>query len=173
MRTIPSESCFVHGLLTVTVTFVCYRGRQRHKTRSKKISAVVWGSGACELAIGIQICGVDYWYRFSRSFALKSHVGISAFRLRVQGKERFCTTSLSCSYWSTASSGSGSPPRPTNAATSMQGSARCFSAHQATIASLVFGGKHCIPSCSWRLCLVLRSLCGCRIRTVVSLARCR
>ena len=100
-------------------------------------------------------------------FALKSHVGISAFRLRVQGKERFCTTSLSRSYWSTASSGSGSPPRPTNAATSTQGSARCFSAHQTTIASLVFGGEHCIPSCSWRLSLVLRSLCGCRIRTVV------
>ena len=70
-------------------------------------------------------------------------------------------------YWSTASSGSGSPPRPTNAATSTQGSGRCFSAHQTTIASLVFGGEHCIPSCSWRLSLVLRSLCGCRIRTVV------
>ena len=42
-----------------------------------------------------------------------------------------------------------------------------FSAHQTTVASLVFGGEHCIPSCSWRLSLVLRSLCGCRIRTVV------
>lgn len=65
MRTIPSESCFVHGLSIVTVTFVCCRGRRRdNKTRSKKISAVVWGGGACELAIGIQICGVSVFSVF-------------------------------------------------------------------------------------------------------------
>jgi hypothetical protein len=148
MRTIASESCFIHGLLIVAVTWCAVVvGDDKTSYRAQKMSVVVWGSGACANLRS----DPDLWrYRF---LGIRSEIPCWNIHFsppdprerKVLHREPFLFLLVDCIIRV------GVTATPHKRGNVYARKCTLFSAHQATIAWLVFEGEHCMPSCSWDL----------------------